>query len=348
MYVPLRVVPEHVRRSYLRTCVRVHIDGMLREASDLVAELGETLHVVTAANPGGQILSAGENLALHGRLLRALGQITQRVYVAVAASPDGKWSELSWLVAGLSRRQARRVGTDFQQDAIFELRTEQQLVVGCEIDWVRARRYDEDVPPPDGEDLRCAVRAALGVAITGDDAALQAGGWAYDGDLELSCARCGGKLHLFGVDDQLSDGRTHRASAFVCEEEALVLPPEDVSQAVRNVGDRWRDWLQVTADVVEAHVCGEAISTYVIELDLISDGLPQLYVGETAHPPEYRFAQHKAGTMANVLVQLHGVRLRPDLNMGGLPSRHRQQSRAREAWLAAHLRARGYRVEGGH
>lgn len=70
---------------------------------------------------------------------------------------------------------------------------------------------------------------------------------------------------------------------------------------------------------------------------------PPLYVGQTGHTPEERFAKHKAGVKANGFVRDHGLRLRPDL-YEHLPPMEWEQSLRAERRLAEGLRRRGYAV----
>lgn len=97
---------------------------------------------------------------------------------------------------------------------------------------------------------------------------------------------------------------------------------------------------------------------YVIELDLevvrfrkvreenpdYVDGMPCLYVGQTAKTPEERFQQHLSGTKSNRYVRKFGRRLRPDIFERYNPLRTRQEAEAMEERLAEKLRTRGYAV----
>jgi hypothetical protein len=90
-------------------------------------------------------------------------------------------------------------------------------------------------------------------------------------------------------------------------------------------------------------------SVYVIELsrDCVSEpcALAPLYVGQTAHSPEHRFAQHKAGgRLAAGKPHRFGVRLRYDLmrHIGSFASR--REAEAAEKAVAAALEKRGHRV----
>jgi predicted GIY-YIG superfamily endonuclease len=77
------------------------------------------------------------------------------------------------------------------------------------------------------------------------------------------------------------------------------------------------------------------------------DGRAGYYVGMTGLTPEERFAHHKAGRKAAGIVRRCGVRLVPKLYAHLNPMTY-GEALATEAALAADLRARGFRVYGGH
>lgn len=90
-------------------------------------------------------------------------------------------------------------------------------------------------------------------------------------------------------------------------------------------------------------------SIYVIELsrDCVREpcALAPVYVGQTAHTPEARFAQHKAGGMlAAGKPHRFGIRLRYDLMNGIGPFATRREAEAAERAVAAALEKRGHRV----
>lgn len=90
-------------------------------------------------------------------------------------------------------------------------------------------------------------------------------------------------------------------------------------------------------------------TVYVIELARTAVrepcSLAPLYVGQTAHSPEHRFAQHKAGgTLAAPKAHKFGVRLRLDLMRGIRTFSTRQEAEAAEQAVAAALERRGHRV----
>ena len=88
---------------------------------------------------------------------------------------------------------------------------------------------------------------------------------------------------------------------------------------------------------------------YVIELSRECTREPctlaPLYVGQTAHTPEHRFEQHKAGgRLAASKPHRFGVRLRYDLMTRIAPLATREEAEAAEKAVAAALEKRGQRV----
>ena len=92
---------------------------------------------------------------------------------------------------------------------------------------------------------------------------------------------------------------------------------------------------------------------YVIELDdavgpRSNPKYPNVYVGQSWLSPDERFVQHRTGIHASRYVKKHGKWLRPKLYEQHNPIATQDEAKARETWLAAHLRRRGYTVWGGH
>ena len=92
-----------------------------------------------------------------------------------------------------------------------------------------------------------------------------------------------------------------------------------------------------------------AYSVYIVELDRRCLRVPcafaPLYVGQTAHSPEERFEQHKAGgRLAAPKPHRFGVRLRYDLMKGIGPFKTRTEAEAAEMAVASALEKRGHRV----
>jgi len=88
---------------------------------------------------------------------------------------------------------------------------------------------------------------------------------------------------------------------------------------------------------------------YVIQLsrDCVKEScaLAPLYVGQTAHTPEQRFEQHKAGgKLAASKPHRYGVKLRWDLMDKVAPVSTRKDAEAAEKAMAEALEKRGHRV----
>jgi hypothetical protein len=90
-------------------------------------------------------------------------------------------------------------------------------------------------------------------------------------------------------------------------------------------------------------------SIYIIELSRACTRQPcalaPLYVGQTAHSPEHRFAQHKAGgRLAASKAHKFGIKLRLDLMKGIGQLSNRKDAEAMEKAVAQALERRGHRV----
>ena len=90
-------------------------------------------------------------------------------------------------------------------------------------------------------------------------------------------------------------------------------------------------------------------TVYIIQLsrDCLKEpsALAPLYVGQTAHDPEHRFAQHKAGgLLAAGMAHRYGERLRWDLMERVGPCSTRAEAEAMEKAVAEALERRGHRV----
>lgn len=92
---------------------------------------------------------------------------------------------------------------------------------------------------------------------------------------------------------------------------------------------------------------------YVIELDdsvgpRLNPKYPNVYVGQSFHPPDKSFAQHLGGVKAAKKVKNYGKWLRRKLYQHYNPIQTRDLALAKEAWLYKHLKKVGYTVHGGH
>ena len=71
---------------------------------------------------------------------------------------------------------------------------------------------------------------------------------------------------------------------------------------------------------------------------------PCVYVGQSCHTPEERFAQHKKGVKSSRFAKKYGVRLRPKNFEKFNPMATRKEAEVRERALATALRKKGYAV----
>jgi hypothetical protein len=88
---------------------------------------------------------------------------------------------------------------------------------------------------------------------------------------------------------------------------------------------------------------------YIIELsrECVEEpcALAPVYVGQTAHTPEHRFTQHKAGgRLAARMPHRFGIRLRYDLMKAIGPFSTRTEAEVAEKAVATALENRGHRV----
>ena len=99
----------------------------------------------------------------------------------------------------------------------------------------------------------------------------------------------------------------------------------------------------------ESKLLARTYTVYVIELARTCakrpGALAPLYVGQTAHTPEHRFAQHKeGGKLAASKPHKFGLRLRYDLMVGIRRFSTRKEAERAEAVVAKVLEKRGHRV----
>ncbi|HUS99061.1 MAG TPA: hypothetical protein VMY59_01925 [Candidatus Thermoplasmatota archaeon] len=73
-------------------------------------------------------------------------------------------------------------------------------------------------------------------------------------------------------------------------------------------------------------------------------GYPCFYVGQSCHPPETRFWQHKKGYKSNHFVKDFGLGLCPRLYESFNPIRTRKEAESIEARLTESLRRAGHGV----
>ncbi|HEX5018967.1 MAG TPA: DUF3293 domain-containing protein [Actinomycetes bacterium] len=106
-------------------------DASGRVRGDFPFDPSLTIHVITAHNPGRK-LSNADNATRHAKL-RAQLAATPDLTVWRAAGGDPAWthSEESFAVVGLSDAEARALGTEFEQEAVFAWRATSLDVLAC-------------------------------------------------------------------------------------------------------------------------------------------------------------------------------------------------------------------------
>ena len=93
-----------------------------------------TVHVVTSHNPGHR-LDDDENARRHERLAAWLqGRPDLRVWPATGGDELWKHTEASFAIIGLSDAEARALGREFEQEAVFAWRAECLEVLACDTD----------------------------------------------------------------------------------------------------------------------------------------------------------------------------------------------------------------------
>ncbi len=122
-------LPEILINSYLVTRYQIWIDTALvtLKAGYPSAPLAALLQAtdtrsavyITACNPGGQIVSPGENQSAMARLYEKLACCSNHIYRGAAIDPAKKWpAEESLLALGIDLPVAKSIGREFGQNAI--------------------------------------------------------------------------------------------------------------------------------------------------------------------------------------------------------------------------------------
>ncbi|MFI6358228.1 DUF3293 domain-containing protein [Streptomyces sp. NPDC050743] len=78
-----------------------------------------TIHIVTAHNPGGGSVSRQDNDRAHQELLGLLRRRGLPFWPAVGGDADGRYTEDSAAIVGISDHEACVLGQQFGQDAVF-------------------------------------------------------------------------------------------------------------------------------------------------------------------------------------------------------------------------------------
>ncbi len=355
-YALRRAVPLSTRRAFLATELYFNEHGHTLRPRAAVERFGSPLQVITAWNPIAEHRPRQVNDAANRELRAVLAELTNVVIPVVGSSPSGDWLEPGYAVVGQSRRFLRNVARDFGQLAIFSVTRYEVEVLGCGYDaWSVRRPMDIAgwTPEPQSTStLSEAMDQVLGRSTDGEHAEAHLRGWVVEPDVGIGCPRCERALVVFGCEPPWppASDSIQRHTAVVCPSERQLIPLDELSVAHHAAIDARREFRMARLDAAPRSAPDVSYGVYCIELDIKdAQGRPVVYVGETRHTPQQRFAEHMAGGVrSSRVVAEHGRCLRPDLIEGIPRASTRAGSLALERWLHAVLTSRGWDARGGH
>ncbi len=323
-------------------------------AAVAIERLPAPVFVLTSWNPRNQQLALKENRRRNRELRAILSGQDVTILNAKRRSRENGGCEESFAVVPLARKEARRLGRQFRQHAVFELSRCEQRVVGCFGQWEVCRRYDEhvEITRSRGRSLAEMLDAELGIEVATSSWRGNQRGWTLENELGLACPNCGrASLQLAGCDLISRAGAPYRTMMFVCVNEPRVMSPHEVPSMYRDVVKALRAFTSAAEDADARGLTAGKYQAYAIELDdeVGSRGsdLPWIYVGQSHYSPEERFAQHKSGIRPSRVVRKYGVHLRLDLTADQPFLRTAEEAHAYERWLFEWLKATGWPVKGG-
>ena len=123
---------------YVQTLIFLELDGNLMPI-EKTSLSSETIHVLTAWNPGTERLVQEENDKANERLHQDLVDRGLSPCRAMGKDPNSDYFEDSWAVIGLSDQEARDIGASFNQVAVFRVADGKQTVIACTEDWCVSR-----------------------------------------------------------------------------------------------------------------------------------------------------------------------------------------------------------------
>ena len=102
--------------------------------------LKSPIHIITACNPLGKVLSNDKNAQRNQSLQKHIEQLSLEYKHVIGRSPSGDWQEQSFAISGVTREQACELAQSFDQRAIFELNQDELLVIDTNSYQVKRRR----------------------------------------------------------------------------------------------------------------------------------------------------------------------------------------------------------------
>jgi len=126
---PNSVIDASTVDAYRSTIYRVNGNPQFALIVDVASSALLTLHksanvsstaFITAYNPFSEVVSTPENLRLQGLLASELKSMNLQYHEGVGQHPSNQWAgEPSFLVLGIELDAAKRLGTQFKQNAIL-------------------------------------------------------------------------------------------------------------------------------------------------------------------------------------------------------------------------------------
>jgi Protein of unknown function (DUF3293) len=148
--------------NYIRAVLRIELPaGTLRIKAaplgkshdiDFPGSAGGTVHVITAYNPAGTVAPDEANTSAHERLTAKLQEIGATYFAA--AGGDVQWThvEPSVAVIGMTDEDARALGREFGQDAIFGWSPTALVALSCDTSKIHMTGWDV-LPDPASDDV---------------------------------------------------------------------------------------------------------------------------------------------------------------------------------------------------
>jgi hypothetical protein len=128
--------------DYIRAVIRIDRPGRtlwikparLRRSHDEVFpdSAGRTVYVITADNPAGKVVPDDTNASARQRLTVRLHELGATYLVAAGGNADWTHVEPSFAVMGMTKDDARTLGREFGQEAIFGLSPTALTVISCD------------------------------------------------------------------------------------------------------------------------------------------------------------------------------------------------------------------------
>lgn len=127
--------------SYIRAVLRIELPGKtlrikpadLGRSHDIdFSDVGDgTVYVITAYNPAGNVVPDEANTAAHQRLTARLEEVGATYHEAAGGDAEWVHVEPGFAISGMSQEDARALGREFGQDAIFGLSSTTLTILSC-------------------------------------------------------------------------------------------------------------------------------------------------------------------------------------------------------------------------